>query len=375
MGLFSTFFKYLPISSRKIVFANFNGKGYGDNPKYIAEEILRQELKYDLVWLVDNSYSFYKKGIRCVSIHSRKGRFELSTAKVIINNVKNSLPYEKKSGQYYIQTWHGDLPLKYIEGEVEDRLSPEYISQTKEDSKRIDLLLSGSRFMSDIYQQAFWYKGEILEAGLPRNDIFFRSTPGIVRHVKLLFNIPDTTRIALYAPTFRDDKWRFEFPHFQTIISCLEQKTDNKWVVIIRLHPNDLSRTAEINYSEQVINGTFYPDQQEIEKAADLLITDYSSMMLDFMLQKKPVVLYSTDLDHFEQARGLRSIYYDLPLPICQNEVELKDALLSFQDNAYRESVTTFLNHRIGSFDSGIASKTVVEHIRTIVDGPSRSQA
>ena len=47
-------FRYIPIVPNKIVFINFNGRGYGCNPKYIVEEILRQKLPYELVWLVSD---------------------------------------------------------------------------------------------------------------------------------------------------------------------------------------------------------------------------------------------------------------------------------------------------------------------------------
>lgn len=51
-------FRILPISRNKIVFDNFCGKGYGENPKYIAEAILDSKVKdIDLIWLVDNFMS------------------------------------------------------------------------------------------------------------------------------------------------------------------------------------------------------------------------------------------------------------------------------------------------------------------------------
>ncbi|MBQ3849140.1 MAG: CDP-glycerol glycerophosphotransferase family protein, partial [Clostridia bacterium] len=96
-----------PISKDKVVFANFLGRGMGGSPKYIAEEMLRQDLPYDMVWLVSDTSVTLPSGIRPVKMFSLRGRYELATAHVIINNVKHKLPFKKKKAQYYIQTWHG----------------------------------------------------------------------------------------------------------------------------------------------------------------------------------------------------------------------------------------------------------------------------
>ena len=85
--------RWLPVKRDKIVFNNFQGKGYGDSPKFIAEEILRRKLPYDLVWLVNDMTMEFPQGIRKVSLQSVRASYELSTAKVIISNVKVALPY------------------------------------------------------------------------------------------------------------------------------------------------------------------------------------------------------------------------------------------------------------------------------------------
>ncbi len=80
-------FRILPISRNKIVFDNFCGKGYGGNPKYIAEAILDSKVKdIDLIWLVDNFMSdeertLFPSNIRLVNNESIRGLFERATAK------------------------------------------------------------------------------------------------------------------------------------------------------------------------------------------------------------------------------------------------------------------------------------------------------
>ena len=85
-----------PVKKNKIVFNNFCGKGYGDNPKYIAEEILKRSRNLDLVWMVNDLHEYLPNGIRPVLNNSRKARYELATSKIIICNVKHALVFKKK---------------------------------------------------------------------------------------------------------------------------------------------------------------------------------------------------------------------------------------------------------------------------------------
>ncbi len=369
MALLSKLCRYLPISPRKIVFSNFNGRGFGDNPKYIAEEILQRELGLDLVWLVNDMKAVMPKGIRKVPLLTRRGRFELSTAKIIVNNVKIPLPYEKKNNQYYIQTWHGDFPLKFIEGEIEHKLDPLYVYGSKLESAQIDLLLSGTKLMSHVYRKSFWYNGEIFEFGLPRNDVFFRDNQPQVRLLKNDLRIIPSTRIALYAPTFRNGGFLFGLPDFESLHRKLESTTNDNWVIIVRFHPNDQSRTSEITFSNWLIDGSSLPDMQDLEVASDLLITDYSSSVYDFLLQQKPIIRFASDLEHYKEERGLRSVYWKLPLPLCVNNEQLIEHLPYVFSDDYSKAISKFTTDELGTFDKGFAANKVVDRMEEIIHG------
>ena len=129
--------RWLPVKHNKIVLNNFHGFGYGDSPKYIAEEIIRQKLPYDLVWLVADMSMEFPPEVRKVKMQSVHASYELSTAKIIISNVKVALPYHKKRSQFYIQTWHGSMAFKAIEADAQDKLEPNYLKETKEDYRKM----------------------------------------------------------------------------------------------------------------------------------------------------------------------------------------------------------------------------------------------
>lgn len=360
--------RLFPIQRNKIVFANFIGKGMGGSPKYIAEELLREGLDYDLVWLTEDRNATFTEGIRPVKMYSLRGRYELATAAVIVNNVKHKLPFYKRSRQYYIQTWHGDFALKFIEKEVEDKLNPGYVAESKADSRETDLILSGSRQFSNIVRQSFWYDGEIFECGVPCNDPFFTSSEGSRKAIQSKFGIPDGTHIALYAPTFRDGEDKdFELPDFEAVVSRLRTLDGHPWVLLVRFHPLDQGQLAKVTFSDHVLNGSKYPDPQDITKASDLLITDYSSIMYDFALQRKPVVLFAPDVDHYQATRGLRQIFWEVPFPLAQAKEALPAALAQAFDPSFSSRLEVFLKERVCSYDDGHASERVAARIKEVI--------
>lgn len=360
--LLNIFYRITPVKKNKIIFNNFCGRGYGDNPKFIAEELLRRSKDYDLVWMVDNPDDVFPKGIRTVLVNSKRAYYELATSKIIVCNVKHALTFKKKKKQFYIQTWHGSFGLKYIEKDAQDKLSPGYLSRTIADSKNISLLLSSSNWQTEEYRRAFWYNGSILEKGFPRNDILFNISDRRIEQIKTELNIPLGKKILLYGPTFRKD---LSIDAYNIDLSktraALEAKTKEEWVVLVRLHPSMDSYTnlfAGMDY----VDVTSYPDGQEILAISDMLITDYSSNMIDFILMNRPVFLYASDIQEYKQERGLKPVFFDLPFTLCQNNQELESAIQDFEIDTYIKKLHDF-RKQYHSFDDGCASKHVVDII------------
>ena len=363
-----------PIQKGKVVFLNFDGRGFGDNPKYIAEEIMRQRLPWKLVWLVRNTDDV-PEGIKKVGLGRLLAFYELSTARIIISNCKNNIPSayisQKKKHQYYLQTWHGDFALKYIEKEIEDTFSPGYLVRSKIDSKATNAILSGNKQFSKILKDSFWLPSHcaILEFGVPRNDLYFKGEE-LKNKLKERYGFSLNDRILLYAPTFRDD---FDFSSydidFERLRKSLPQSNDTVWRIIIRLHPRVSSRADLFCYNDGIIDGSAYSDQQELCMISDGLITDYSSIMGDFMLMRKPVFLYVPDLEKYSdksKGRGLRDFYFQLPFPFCYNQPELESHLSEFNNADYCEKLTRFMKKYYETFDDGHASERVVNHLKNV---------
>lgn len=370
----------LPVQKDKIVFENFNGNSYGCNPKYIAEEIIRRNLPYDMVWLVrsvtkEKEKNVFPEQIRLVGYGSKQALKELASAKIWIDNQRKNYflkkGLRKKEGQYYIQTWHGSLGIKKLDADVDafvGELKQEWVNRSKLDSSMMDYLLTDSEFENKIFRRALWFNNEIKEFGHPRNDIFFKDSTKIKQKVRDFYNIPEDKKILLYVPSFRDsgniDCYDLEY---EKVLKAMEDRFGGDWICLARLHPRTKKYDKElIMESDKLIDACFYPDIQELLVSSDAAITDYSSCIFDFMLSRKPAFVFATDIKDFNNDRGF---YYPLeatPFPIAVNNKELVENVLKFDDEKYQKDITNFLEDK-GCMEDGHASERVVDLIEQIM--------
>lgn len=359
------FFSFSPIR-KKVIFINFNGRGFGCNPKYIALEMLDEQVNAQLIWLLRNLDDEVPFGINKIKWGSLNFYYQLATAKVIITNVKNALPFRKRAGQKLIQTWHGSNAYKYVEKEVENQLSPRYVAESKQNSALTDLFISDGPVTSQWYRDSFWCTCEIIESGMPRNDIFVNGTSQQKLKIRQLFHLTLEQKVLLYAPTFRDDGSRDCYQlDFAGILESLKERFGGDWRILLRLHPNvQQGLTIPDELSKHVLDASKYGDAQELIFASDVLITDYSSICNDFIMMNKPVFLYVSDLNtYMKKGRGLKENYKELPMPKNQTNKELIDTIKRFDIRTYKEGIRKYKDKYLGIVD-GHASERVVEKIK-----------
>lgn len=357
-----TLCRLLPVNRKKVVFCSFGGKGFGDNPKAIALALLEAAPELDLVWLTRDPKISLPEGIRPCLFGTPWAVYELSTAKVWVDNSRSGAKYKKKS-QKYLQTWHG-YALKTIEAGAKN-LPAHYVKQGKKDSKMIDLLLSNSRFMTEIFRRDFWYDGQIGEYGSPRNDVFFQpvTCQGTVRAA---FSLPKERKLLLYAPTFRDneDVSCYAIDAGRALEAC-QERFGGQWTALLRLHPNIAGQSDQLFDcdGETLINASYYADMQELMLTADVLITDYSSSMFDFALSGKPCVRFALDLEQYKRDRDFYYALEDLPFPLAQSNDELCDILRSLDPEDCRLRWADF-EEKNGFCEDGRASGRCARWIR-----------
>ena len=343
-------------------------KQYSCNPRYLTEYLLENNTEFEIFWVFKGNVDTFgvDKRIKCVRYKSLRYFLLVNTAEFFITNARTD-PYRiywhKRKGQKYVMLWHGGVALKRIEKDAESQLSYSYLKKAKIDSKVCDLMVSGCRFQTSLLKEKFWYDGEILERGIPRNDVFFDKArhPEMRERICRKYGISPDSRIVLYAPTFRRDKsiepyridWSRVVPELRKIYGT------EKVSVLLRLHPNLIGKAdaSSLVNDESVIDVTRYHDMQELLCVSDLLITDYSSSMFDITMLKKPCMLYATDIEKYN--RGYYFDFAELPFPLARNEEELIGNIRTFDSAAYDESVESFFEKHIGLCEDGNASKAI----------------
>lgn len=356
-----------PICHNKIVFRSYCGTKYGDSPKYISEALIRladkKHKQVDIVWIVTPGVTV-SGNVRTVQHGTLRSIYELATARVWVDNTRKELWNRKRSGQYYIQTWHSSAALKKVEKDAEGKLSWGYIKAAQLDSKMIDLLISGSRWRTNQYKESFWYSGSIWESGLPRSDIFYqKNSEQLTKQVREFFQILPDEHIAIYAPTFRNDtKFSLSQLDYKRLLSSLKSMWGHNWKLIIRLHPNWSNKQHELFYNAHILNGSNYPEINELLIAADLLITDYSSCMFDAMEAKTPVILYAPDIQEYWKERGCYFQFDQLPFPLATNTNELIQCITNFNFSTQAEKIKNFMKE-LGFINDGKAARRVASRI------------
>ena len=356
-------FSFLPKDSNKAVCQSFYGRGYSDSPKAVADELLSRGWK--VYWTVkgEAEAATLPAGVTPIRVESPRAIYHLCTAGVWVDNCRKWAYTQKRGATCYVQTWHG-FPLKRIEGDAADALPEDYLRAARRDSQMGDLFLSNSQFLTEIYRHGFWYSGEVLEQGFPRNDVLAQPHLEMVEKVRRALNLPEGKRLLLYAPTFRKDKGLAAYDmDYARCAKALEKRFGGEWLILAKLHPNIAEKAAQMNLDPQVIrNASDYPDIQELYLACDALITDYSSVMFDFLITGKPCFLYVNDLEAY---KGDRNFYYDidkLPFARAEDNSQLERELLEFDPEVQAKRVEEFCRE-FGIRESGTAARQTVDYL------------
>lgn len=335
-----------PIDPNLIVFEAFQGKYYACSPKAIFEEMLNDPAYagYRFVWSFTNTrrhtYLTRNKRVTLVKRGSDKYYEVMASAKYRITNSTNNPATPVRKGQTYIQTWHG-TPLKRLgldivrDGNAAQSLK-EIHGLYRKEATQFDYLLSPSAYTTEKLSSAFGLTAEeqkrkIVELGYPRNVSLFTYTPETVAELKVFYGIPEGKKVILYAPTFREASYQYGKGFAYQIaldVERLRKRFGDTACVLMRTH-----YLANTQFDYEKYEGFLYKvsgveDVNRLYIISDLLITDYSSVMFDFSVLRRPMIFYMYDQ---EQYRGeLRDFYIEpdiLPGPIVTTQEALEDEI------------------------------------------------
>ncbi len=346
----------------QVFFESFQGKVIGDNPYDIFVELKRARPDLKFVWTTGPGTKA-PEGSTGVRFGSREWLDALATSKYLVNNTNWPWYFRKIPGQVYLQTWHG-TPLKRLGREIpNNNLTKSYLDTMDREALAWDYLISPNGFCTKVFPGAFGYKGEIIETGYPRNDRLTTSTAVDRQRIREAIGIADpSTIVVMYAPTWRDYK-RSATGNWESVTFMDENiELPAGYQMIYRGHTNThAAHKAEV--AGRAIDVTKYPDVTELYLAADVLITDFSSVMFDYTVTGKPIMFLAPDLERYREERGF---YFDFeaeaPGPILSTDKEVLVALSQIEriSNEYH-SLYRAWQQKFNALEDGHAAKRVVE--------------
>jgi CDP-glycerol glycerophosphotransferase len=313
----------------RIVWSSFEGR-YSDSPRALYEA-LRDRPGTEHTWLAHERHRHrFPDGTTTVDPGTPAARAALEAADLVVASSHVEVRWRKRPGTTYLQTWHG-TPLKRVHHDVL-WAPPGRLAWLDEDVARWDLLLSPNPASTPRLRQAFRYSGEVLESGYPRNDLL--ASPGCAAagaRQRAALGIPPEATVVLYAPTWRDDEVQAADPRpvplgLDPATFCAGLADDH--LLLVRAHTM-VRELWQLPEQPRVREVTFEPDVRDLLAAADVLVTDYSSLMFDYTITRRPVVFHAFDLERY--ASTTRGFYFDLvaeaPGPVVASSAEVVDAI------------------------------------------------
>lgn len=199
-------------------------------------------------------------------------------------------------------------------------------------TSKYDVMYAQSNYDVDIFSKAFKLPRNIFAlVGLPRNDELFSVNESEISRLRNKLNIPKDKKIILYAPTFReydrDENGCIIAPPID--INLWKGKLSKDYIILFRAH-YEINNVLGIKNDNFIYNMSDYENLNELMKISDILISDYSSIMFDYSILKRPIYSYAYDYEEYLRRRGMYiDIKKELPNGICKKENELLDKIIN----------------------------------------------
>lgn len=335
--------KRLPINEKAIVFESFSGDDFTGNPfyllleactnpeysaytKYVAVKKIDMKTDRKVVSLLQN-YDLLDKVV-LLTVSSKKYCQALASAKYFVDNVTLPTYFVKREGQVYLNTWHG-TPLKGLGRNIKD--NPNTIGNVQRNFLMADYLLYPNRYSFEHIRHDYmldqFYTGHYVLSGYPCNSAFFNKSR--VDAIKEQFGVQDK-KVVVYMPTWRGkEKGKTQDKHIFYLLHLLyemESRLNDDVVVFVKLHHLAMS-SIELDDFEKIRPFPYEFETYDFLNIADCLITDYSSVMFDYLNTGKKIFLYTYDKEEYMAGRSIYTNIDDLPFASFDTPKLLCEAL------------------------------------------------
>ena len=356
-----------PIQPDLAVFAAYWYRGYSCNPRAIYEKLREEAPHIRGVWIVEREHvELVPAGVEHVIASTRDYYRVIARAKYFVNNVNFPNEFVKREGTIHVQTHHG-TPLKTMGLDQQTA----YFASSRMNFERLlsraqrwDYSVTSNAFSTEIWKRAYPVQCETLEVGYPRNDMLANASEEDVTGIRERLEIAPGERAILIAPTHRE-----YIPEYVPTVDLegLAAALGREYVLMSRLHyfygENTLPEGSSAG--ARILDVTRHPSIEELCLAADILLTDYSSIMFDYAVLDRPIVIHAPDWAEYRAKRGT---YFDLlaepPGIVTRTDDEL---IAAFRSGAVGDERSAALRGafrtRFCSLDDGRAAERVVRRV------------
>ena len=354
----------LPVISENILLESKHGEDLGSNIFALLQELSKREYQnYHILLSMDAKLiPRYRKLLRryrivnvnFIEFNTNAYLKALATSKYLITDTSFPTYFIKRRNQVLLNTWHG-TPLKAMGRIVPSR---EYaLGNIQRNFLISDYLIYQNDFSKDIFLRDYMirdiYKGKALSTGYPRNSTLLR--PERYEEIRKDMGIQDKQVIA-YLPTWRGLLTKKENgKQIHTLMRYfgeLDKKLSDHQIFYIKLHTYVTNEISYEGFRHIKAFPTDY-DTYDFLSACDMLVTDYSSVMFDFAVTKRKLILFAYDKEEYLDQRGLYLDLNTMELPVVSTISELIREI-----NSNQKSYSDFYE-RFCSKDSIYTSKQV----------------
>ena len=348
-GLIFKLFKYTHVEKNRVSFIIDSRESFKGNLDYIKKEFeKRGDFEFHFFYKDKLSFKSFKMLAGSRYIFLNDNFFPLAFMNF---NAKNII----------VQLWHAPGASKKFGGSV-DIKSRDILRKI---SEKTDYLIVTSKNIIGYYGEAFQMsKTKIKPLGLPRMDYYFEyhDLNKLKEDFCTRYDVSPDKKIILYAPTFRDEeKYNNVFDYLE--LNRFNEELGDEYVLALRLHPKIRNfYRDDISSEGKYVDVSNWESEQELMLISDILITDYSSIMIEYSVLNKPTVFFTYDLD--EYLANERGFYYDfkttVPGPIVYTSDDLIDII---KNNKFdRSKISDFVKSQFDEID-GHSSERIVDYL------------
>lgn len=359
---------HIQVQPRTMLFDSFQGQKLAGDPYAVYREVVRQGVGYLIVWVKrPNTYLpidvQQNKNIKLVDYNTKSHAEALLYSQVFVFNMNLPHFFVKRAGQLLVNTWHG-VPIKTLGLDIDQPLR--MAANTQRSFNISDILTIASQYEYDKTVGACGAElGDYtIVDGSPRIDVMLNADKEAFRRQ---LGVGADIKLVLYAPTWRGvGAVSVEISDQISAITELQAKLGSGYEVVVSLHHFTQEALDKKNIKVNQVPRSI--DTTEILQAVDILVSDYSSIALDFLLLDKPMVLFVADYQKYTSERGLYFGLNELPARLAYNISELVNCVREGVKPSDFSDYKDVLQRFFGSED-GRSSARVVEQIRLRLDG------